>query len=120
MDCRTISAHKFTTRLGFKQYDVILTKAQSVLARIISSFEGENIQTQYNVLGYRIDLYFYEYNLEIEIDENGHSDRNIDYEIKRQKAIEQELGCKFIRTDPDKEDLLMKYLDILNNQLKKL
>ena len=37
-------------------------------------------------------------------DENGHSDRNIDYEIKRQKAIELELGCKFIRIDPDKED----------------
>ena len=25
-------------------------------------------------------------------------------EIKRQKAIEKELGCKFIRTDLDKED----------------
>ena len=30
--------------------------------------------------------------------------RNVDYKIKRQKAIEQELGCKFIRIDPDKED----------------
>ena len=29
---------------------------------------------------------------------------NIDYKIKRQKAIEQELRCKFIRIDPDKED----------------
>ena len=28
----------------------------------------------------------------------------IDYKIKRQKAIEQELGCKFIRIDLDKED----------------
>ena len=26
MDCRTTMAHKFRTRLGFKQYDVILTK----------------------------------------------------------------------------------------------
>ena len=40
----------------------------------------------------------------MEIDENGNSDRNIDREIKRQKAIEQELGCKFIRIGPDKED----------------
>ena len=31
-------------------------------------------------------------------------DRNIDYEIRRQKAIEQELGSQFIRTDSDKED----------------
>ena len=40
----------------------------------------------------------------MEIDENGNSDRNIDREIKRQKAIEQEFSCKFIRIDPDKED----------------
>ena len=25
-------------------------------------------------------------------------------EIKRQKALEQEIGCKFIRIDPDKEE----------------
>ena len=70
----------------------------------MSSSERENMQTQYNVLGYRTDLCFHEYKLAIEIDENGHSDRNLEYEIKRQKAIEQELGCKFIRIDPDKED----------------
>ena len=37
------------------------------------------------MLGYRIDLYFHDYNLVIEIDENGLSDRNIAYEIKRKK-----------------------------------
>ena len=72
--------------------------------KILSSFEGENMQTQNNVLSYRIDLYFHDYKLAIESDENGHSDRNIDYEIKRQNVIEQELGCKFIRIDLDKED----------------
>ena len=49
-------------------------------------------------------MYFDDYNLAIGIELNGHSDRNIDYEIKRKKAIKQELGCKFIRIDPDKED----------------
>ena len=34
MDCRTTSAHK--ARLGFKQDDVILTKEQSVLTKIMS------------------------------------------------------------------------------------
>ena len=52
------------------------------------------------ILGYRINLYFHDYKLAIEIDENDHSDRKIDYEIQRLKAIE------FIRTDPDREDLL--------------
>ena len=36
--------------------------------------------------------------------------KNIDYETKRQKAIVQELGCKFIRIDLDKEDFDLKVL----------
>ena len=59
MHCRT-TAHKFRTTLGFKQYDVILTKEQSVLTKMMSSFEGENMQTQYTVLSYRMDLYFHD------------------------------------------------------------
>ena len=47
---------------------------------------------------------FHDYKLIIEIEENGSSSRNIDHEIKRQKAKEQELVCKFVRIDPDKED----------------
>ena len=39
MDCRTTSAHKLKKR----QYDVILTKEQLVLTKIMSSFEGENM-----------------------------------------------------------------------------
>ena len=56
------------------------------------------------IIGYRIDLYFHDYKLTIKVDENGHSDRNIDYEIKRKKAIEQELGCTFIKIDPHTEE----------------
>ena len=33
------------------------------------------------------DLSFLDYNLAVEIDENGHRDRNIDYKIKIQKEI---------------------------------
>ena len=103
IDFRT-TTHKSRTRLGFKQYDVILTKEQLVLTKMKSSSEGENMQRQNSALDYRIDLYFHEYKLEIEIDENNHSNRNIDYEINRQKAIEQELGFKFIIIDPHKEE----------------
>ena len=88
------------------------------------SFEGEIIQTQNNVLNYRIDLYFHDYKFAIEIDENEHSNRNIDYKIKRQKSIEQEFGCKFIRIDSDKGDydLFKTANEIFRhiNQLKKL
>ena len=38
------------------------------------------------------------------MDELGHNDRNIDYEIQKQKTIEKELICVFIRINPDKEN----------------
>ena len=47
------------------------------------------MQTHYSVLGYRIDLYFLDYKLAIEVDEKDHDDINIDHEIKRQKALEK-------------------------------
>ena len=75
-------AHKFRTGLGFKQYDVILTKEQSVLTKSMISLEGENMQTQYTKFGYRIDWYLHDYKLAKQIDENGHSDRNVDYGLK--------------------------------------
>ena len=73
-------------KLEFKLYDVINTKKQTVINSIKDRFEGENIQniqTQYSVLGYRIDLYFHEYKLAIEVDELGHTNRNINNEIER-------------------------------------
>ena len=77
MDCETTVTNKFRKRLGFKQYDVIFTKEQSVITKIMSLFEGENMQTQYKILSYKIDLYLDEYKLAIEIDENEQSNRNI-------------------------------------------
>ena len=43
MDFRTTTTHKFRTKLGLKQYDVILTKEQSLLTKMMSSFEGEKM-----------------------------------------------------------------------------
>ena len=59
------------------------------------------MQTQQSALGYRIDLYFYICKLTIEVDELGHVDRNLSDEIERQKALEKELVCVFIRINPD-------------------
>ena len=104
MDCRTDESCKFKRNLGFTLHDVINTKEQTVINLIKDAFEGENMQTQYTVLNYRIDLYFHKYKLAIEVDELGHNDRNIDYEIQRQRALERELDCVFIRIDPDAAD----------------
>ena len=73
-------------------------------ALLMDAFEGGNMQFEYRVLGYRIDLYFHDYKLAIEVDEKVNKDRNIDHEIKRPKALEKELGCEFIRIDPDEKD----------------
>ena len=59
VDCRTTAAHKFKTRLIFKQYDIILTKEQLVLTKKMTSLDGENMQAKHSILGYRIDLYFH-------------------------------------------------------------
>ena len=40
---------------------------------------------------FRIDIYFSECFLEVEIDEKGHTDRDIIFEKKRQKALEKKL-----------------------------
>ena len=44
------------------------------------------------------------------IDELGHNDRNTDYEIKRQRDVEKELHCVFIRTYLDAEDFKINRL----------
>ena len=91
MHCRvsTPKSIEFRSKLGFGQDDITLIKEQSVLELVMDAFEGENTQTQYGALGYRIDLYFHDYKLTIEVDEKGDKDRKIDYEIKRQKALEK-------------------------------
>ena len=43
------------------------------------------------------DVYFNEFLLAVEIDEKGHTDRDIIFEEKRQKALERKLGSKFIK-----------------------
>ena len=121
MHCRvaTPKSIEFRYKLGFDQYDVTLTKEQSVLKSVIDAFEGENSQTQYSVLGYRIDLYFHDYKLVIKVHEKGHKDRNIDEDIQRKKALEKEHGCKFIRIDPDEEDFnIFKAINEIHRHIK--
>ena len=87
-DSKTI---KFRSDLGFNQINFIVKKEQSVIESIKDTFIGEDIRIQCNVLGYRIDLYFYEHKLAIQIDELGHNDRNTDYETKREREINTNL-----------------------------
>ena len=46
---------------------------------------------------FRIDVYFAEYCLAIEIDEQNHDGRELIFEKKREEALEKKIGCKLIR-----------------------
>ena len=64
-------------------------------------------------------MYFHDYKLAIEVDEIGRCDR-IDYEIHRQTAIEKELGCEFIRINPDEKNLnIFKAINRIHWHIKK-
>ena len=86
MNCRTDESCNLKKNLGFQLLDVINTKEQTVLESIKNAFEREDMQIQYTVLGYRIDLYFHKYRLAIEVDKLGHADRNLSNETERKKA----------------------------------
>ena len=120
MDCRTDESCNLKRNLGFTLHDVINTKEKTVINSTKDAFKGENMQTQYTVLNYWIDLYFHKYKLAIEIDELGHNDRNTDYEIQRQRALERELNRVVIRTNPDAVDFnIFKEINKIHRHIKK-
>ena len=109
--------------VGFRLHVAINTKKQTVLKSIKDAFDGEDMQTQYSVLGYRIDLYFHKHKLAIEVDELEHTDENLSNETEKQKALEKELNCVFIRVNPDEKistflKISTRYIDTLKKQLK--
>ena len=90
-----------------------VTKEIDTLAKIMKVFEGETMKPQYVCFQYRIDLYFPEYKLAIECDENGHRDRKPQNEKNRQKRISKKLNCSWIRYNPD--DKHFDIFDVIHN-----
>ncbi len=72
---------------------------QEMLTQTMIPFEFQK-----SVASYRIDLYLPSQKLAIEIDENNHTDRDPSYERAREERIQEELGCKFLRINPDASD----------------
>ena len=107
MDTRTIPCIDFKNKLGFNSQDPIMTQEQSIFTKIKDSFSTEKIIFQHFVLGYRINTCFLKHKLAIEVDERGHNDKDLEYEIERQKSLEKELDCKFIRINPARENLII-------------
>lgn len=74
----------------------ILSFVQEFLTTLNIPFEFQK-----SVLRYKIDLYLPEQRLAIEIDEFGHSDRDVDYETTREREIIEKINCAFVRFNPD-------------------
>ena len=78
------------------------------------------MQTHYTVIGYSIDLNFHKHKLAIEVDELGHTDRNLNNETERQKALERQLNWVFIRINPDEKDFnIFKEINKIHRHIKK-
>ena len=73
-----------------------------IFMSITKKIQVDNNDQEYIL--FRIDIYFTEYFLAVEIDEKGHTDRDLIFEEKRQKALEKKLNCEFIRINTSREN----------------
>ena len=85
-----------------------IRKEAGTIYTIQKVFEGISMKRQFSIGFFRIDLYFPEHKLASECDEHHHKDRDINYEIRRQKFIEDQLNCKFIRYNPNGKDFTIE------------
>lgn len=99
---------------------VIRRKESEYISNIIDAFSFLNFKTQFSIDNYRIDLYFIDQKIAVECDEFNHKDRNIEYEIERQKFIEKQLECKFIRFNPDEKNFnIFKVIEKITKEIMK-
>ena len=103
--------HKVKSKIGTIFVNEKILEKYSVKIYEIDPYFYEHyrkkIQTDENGSEYilfRIDIYFTKYCLAVEIDEKGHTDRDLIFEEKRQKALEKKLNCTFIRINTSKEN----------------
>ena len=85
---------------------------KNVFEVIMRMFKNEDIETQYVIEEYRIDLYFKRYKLAIECEENSAKQVDSDKEKRRQEFIDKNLVCKFIRFNPDQSGF--EIIDVLS------
>jgi very-short-patch-repair endonuclease len=74
------------------------------LEAIEKTFSDVDMFKQFKVGRYRVDLYIEKYNLVVECDEYDHTKYNRREEEERELFIRSELGCDFIRFNPDAKE----------------
>ena len=119
----------FRKKLFIPDYEISVAIEHVVKSKIGTIFKNEKILEEYSVRIYeidpyfyehykkiqvddndqkyilfRIDIYFTEYSLVVEIDEKGHTDRDLEFEVKRQEALEKKPDYEFIRINTSREN----------------
>ena len=85
-----------------------------ILVNIMKKIQVDNNGKKYIL--FRIDVYFTKYCLAVEIDEKGHTDRDLKFEQKRQEALEKKLNCK-LKDEIEKLKLHLANLGVKNNDV---
>ena len=106
---KDIKLEKLIELAGNMETPIVLSERKEIgfikqLEEFLSEYNIKGIK-QYPILNYRIDYYIPELKLAIEYDENNHNSYSYDKQEGRQKQIEKELGCKFIRLSDNCSDL---------------
>jgi len=84
-----------------------LTKEQQTLSALTNTFKTEKFEDQFKVGRYYLDLYFPDYKIVVECDENGHADRKPYKERERMDFVNEKLGLtddNWVRFNPDAKD----------------
>lgn len=92
-----------------KKYNLNLTKSYTprveidILEKLRKSFNATTILHQYKLViaedNYILDMYIINFKIAIEIDEEHHGEKKV-MDIVRQKKIEKQLKCNFVRCSP--------------------
>lgn len=111
--CRTISSNKkkdfinWLNSFGFLSsvtfYERKEIRFREKIEQALKPF-GIIVHKQYPCLQYNIDLYIESLKIAIEYDENEHKFYSYENQELRQKNIEKELGCRFIRVSDKNSD----------------
>ena len=101
-----------------------LTKEQQTLSAITNAFKTEKFEDQYKIGSYYLDLYFTEYKIVVECDENGHADRKPYKERERMDYVNKELDIddsNWIRYNPDEKDFdISKMIGRIYTKMKEI
>jgi very-short-patch-repair endonuclease len=94
-------------------HPILIYIETATIGFISEIFKDFNIKKQYRVDKYLIDLYFIDYKIAVECDEDHHK-HNIKKDKEREEIIKKQLNCSFIRYTPNIDNIQIVINKIMN------